>query len=283
VFRDGAHANLLVGARYGAVGAYAATLLFIGERAIRRELTNGAAVWAVILLALGPMLAAAVAAVYLESSRPTNDVSPWSHAVVYIVAGMSPKWIVGVLTEAAHRLLADRSSPSGNRLVPLTQLRGVTDEIASRLGEESILDSRLMAMADPVILFRNTNYPRRAILDWIDEAMLITTLPESWQAIERAGITGAIDLAWLWLGTQFEAMRGRNPDLPPPGAPTPGGLTATQQLAALANEARIDVGLLSGVAQRFAEDAQVQLIWYLYRYEDEVPIEVLAQRAQPAP
>jgi hypothetical protein len=35
----------------------------------------------------------------------------------------------------------------------------------------------------------------RQIISWIDEAILVVTLPRSWQALEEEGVTGAIDLA----------------------------------------------------------------------------------------
>ncbi len=93
-------------------------------------------------------------------------------------------WLSGAATAA----------PIG-RSVPIGQVRGIVPQVEDRLAEEGILDVSSLAMADPHRLLRNTNYDPRTILNWIDEALLILTLPKNWQDLEMEGITGAIDLA----------------------------------------------------------------------------------------
>ena len=132
-----------------------------------------------------------------------------------------------------------------SRNVPLFTIRGITANIAERLEEESIVDARGLAMADPLRLFRNTNFGKRQILDWIDEALLITALPEGWQGLQRVGISGAVDLAYLTSGADGKCDIGK-----------------------LAEKASVDLVVLECLSLRLAEDAQVALVWYLYQHDE---------------
>jgi hypothetical protein len=125
-----------------------------------------------------------------------------------------------------------------SRVVPLQQIRGVTPEIEERLGEEGILDVINLAMADPLRLIRNTSFDKFQILTWIDEALLMYTFPQHWQALENEGITGVMDVAWY--------------------------IVCLQDVEALAKRVKLDPDSMKQIIQRLAEDAQVQLIWILY-------------------
>jgi hypothetical protein len=253
-------------ARFGAAGAYVYVMLYLGQRAMRKDVTSGAAVWSVVSLALGPLVAALVAMFWTGKGAGSDDMT---REAVFFIAGFSPRWIVSVVEEIVHRLFTRGGTAQlPNRILPLNQLRGITTSIEERLGEENIGDVNAFAMADPIKLFRNTNFPKRLILDWIDEAQLIVHLPESWQSLERLGIAGAIDLAALV-------------DVGPPG---PASEQPPSVLAALSQAAKIDEVILRSLAVRLAEDVQVQLIWFLYQYEEGLtPPMVSASRAPEAP
>jgi len=92
----------------------------------------------------------------------------------------------------------------------------------------------------------------RQILSWIDEAILIVTLPRSWEALEEEGITGAIDLAWYYDEVvDLETGQVRTP--------------IPEEIVFLATKAKLDrpQNLVSTI-QRLSEDSQVQYIWALY-------------------
>ena len=122
-------------------------------------------------------------------------------------------------------------------------------------------------MASPNRLLRNTSYDARQILSWIDEALLVTTLPRNWQKLEDNGITGAIDLVWYHVNPAPAAPADPAPIVVPPApphvpaAPAPG----RPSLQTLATQTGIDVGILRDVVDRLFEDAQVQLVWVLYQ------------------
>src|SRR5204863_5968906 len=91
---------------------------------------------------------------------------------------------------------SSHQSPLPPRTIPLIQLRGITQSIAERLGEEGIQDVSGLAYANPLKLLRNTPYDWRQVVNWMDEALLMVNLPDGWEQLEKIGITGSIDLAW---------------------------------------------------------------------------------------
>ena len=144
-----------------------------------------------------------------------------SFVAVCFIAGFSPRSFVDGLRGIAERFLtkggaAAQASP---RVIPLTSVRGIDLEVADRLSEEGIIDATSLAFAEPLYLLANTPFRLPQILNWIDEAMLIVTLPESWQQLERAGITGrstspgttgtAKAMAWQWQWGEWRRRRKR--------------------------------------------------------------------------
>ncbi|VTR93546.1 Uncharacterized protein OS=Stigmatella aurantiaca (strain DW4/3-1) GN=STAUR_0438 PE=4 SV=1 [Gemmata massiliana] len=191
------------GIQYGALGAYVYVLLNLSRRYFHRDITSGSAMWAVVTLALGPVLGAAVCQVLenagLESTGTagaTLPLPPWAFRGIAFLSGMAPRSVVTIVQEFFRRFLI-RTTGGQNytpRLVPLTQVRGITADIEDRLLEEGIEDAVGLAMANPYRLLRNTPFHERQILTWMDEAILMTTFPFNWQLFENEGITGAMDL-----------------------------------------------------------------------------------------
>src|SRR5436190_6992694 len=89
----------------------------------------------------------------------------------------------------------------------------------------------------------------RQILSWIDEAILIDTLPKTWEILEEEGITGAIDLAWYWQGINQDNESGK---------------TLRDHIAKLAQKANVAESTLLAVIQRLSQDTQVRYVWALY-------------------
>jgi hypothetical protein len=233
----------LRGARFGAVGAYVYVLVDLGRRVFRHDITSGSAMWCVVNLILGPVLAAVVALVWRMKG---GDDQWWQDGVVLFFTGFAPKRVLAAIEQAGQQLLklGPGTSVTETRLVPLGRVRGIGPQIEERLAEEGIYDVNALANAEPVRLVRNTSYDMRQIISWIDEAILIVTLPRSWQSLEDAGVTGAIDLAWYYLDIRNGAI-----------AP---------ELKDLAAKAQISEGSLLSVVRRLWEDAQIQQIWALY-------------------
>jgi hypothetical protein len=246
------HADtLLQGVRLGAAGAYVYVLLELGRRTFRHDVTGAAAMWCWVTLVLGPVLAATVAFLWLG---PKTDTAPlwWGTGVILFFTGFAPRRVIAAIEQAAVQLLKiDTPVVLQNRMIPLSQIRGISPQIEERLGEEGITDVHSLAASEPVRLVRNTSFDMRQILSWVDEANLIITLPRSWNALEEEGITGAIDLAWYYDKIiDPETVRVRQEPL-----------TEIRNLAA---KAKIDVDSLIATIQRLSQDTQVQYIWALY-------------------
>ncbi len=248
------------GARFAASGAAVYVLIDLGQRSLRRDLTSGAATWAAVSLALAPLFGGVLAMIW----RPDHGADGgWTYSAVYFVAGVAPKYVLGIIEEGVRRVWFGRAQAAATspRVVPLTQLRGITPEIAERLAEEGITDAYAMAMVDPLRLYRNTAFERRQILAWVDEALLLSALPEHWQQIEKRGISGAIDLAYR-SATEDDALLAKLSE--GLGADGP----SKEELGAIAE-------LLRG-------DAQVALVWGLYQ-ADEAMLEEDAPESNVAP
>lgn len=191
---ENAQKLLLPSIRLGAIGAYSYVLLELGRRTFRHDITGAVAMWCWVTLILGPVLAGTIAFLW---RMPAGENGWWGTGVVLFFAGFAPRRVISAIEGAAVELLKlGPTTVVKTRVIPLSQVRGIGPEIEERLGEEGICDVNALASAEPVQLFRNTSFDMRQILTWIDEAILIVTLPRGWEALEDAGITGAIDLAW---------------------------------------------------------------------------------------
>src|SRR5205823_4660723 len=93
------------------------------------------------------------------------------------------------------------------------------------------------------LLLRSTSYDRRMIASWMDEALLITNLPDTWQKLQNLGIPGAIDLAWCY--QRHDTIR------------------------MLSEQTGMSEVLLASIVQRLFEDAQVRIVWTLYQVDSE--------------
>lgn len=243
---------ILRGIRLGAVGAYVYILLELGRRTFRHDITGASAMWCWVTLVLGPVLAGTVALLWRVDAADPNSAGWWGSGVVLFFTGFAPRRVIAAVEQAAAQLLkAGPTTVVETRLIPLSKIRGISPQIEERLGEEGIHDVNSLAAAEPVRLVRNTSFDMRQILTWIDEAILIVTLPRSWEGLEEEGITGAIDLAWYYDQVIDSQGNVRQP-IPP-------------QIEALAAKAKLDNPLnLVATIQRLSEDTQVQYVWALY-------------------
>jgi hypothetical protein len=241
------------GARFAAAGAYAYALLYLGQRSLRRDLSSGAATWAMVTLAAGPLAGGTLALLWNKAPGGGSD---WTFDSIYFVAGFSPRYASAVVNEAVRRLWLTRAGGTADTslCVPLTQLRGVTVDVADRLEEEGITDAVQLAYADPLKLYRNTAYDKRQILAWIDEALLLANFAQHWQDLRSADVTGVIDLA-----ARYAAIAEQ-----PPAAGDPFDL-----LAKAVGKDGLSADVLREKAALLYEDAQVGLVWALYQVDDD--------------
>jgi len=240
---------ILRGVRLGAVGAYVYVLLHLGSRTFRHDVTGTVAMWCWVTLVLGPVLAGTVALLWRATEASGSNW--WGTGVVLFFTGFAPRRVISAIEQAAGELLKiGPRTVVQPRLIPLTQIRGIGPQIEERLTEEGITDGNLLAGAEPVRLMRNTPFDMRQILSWIDEAILMVTLPRSWQALEEEGIPGAIDLA-----SYYDQVFDVNTNVP---------LPPTAAMTDLAGQAKLSYDNLAAAIKRLNQDRQVQTIWSLY-------------------
>jgi hypothetical protein len=285
--------EVVYGARFGAMGAYAWVIIELGRRSFRRDVTSGIALWSIVTLAIGPLLAAVLGLIWKKPASGASDA--WQLAAVYFYAGFAPRKVLAAVTSAANQLLSGGPTPHvETRTTPLTKLRGINPQIEERLAEEGVENVETLATVEPIRLLRDTPFDLRSILWWIDEALMMVYVPQRWQLLEEQGITGAIDLADLAKRVEDEeAKADKNksdakpavPTIPPapPAAPPPppaGGavppnppaaagdagvpLSATETLKELAKHISMSPVSFRALAQRIRQDRQVTYVWWLY-------------------
>jgi hypothetical protein len=228
--------EVLRGAALGFVGAYVYILLLLTERARQRDITSGLAVWVAAMPVLGPLMGG-VAALLLASGAGSTADGSFTRDAVFFVAGMLPQQFAAFAQSGVRRLFQSGGAAS-IRTMPLTLLRGVGAEVEARLQEEGIHDVSALAYASPYALIRTTTYAPKQVADWIDEALLLATVPNHWDALEKVGVTGAMDLAWY---------RGK-----------------AAAIKVLAGEVKMNEVLLDNVVERLDLDAQVADLRKLY-------------------
>lgn len=246
--------QILLGVRLGAAGAYVYVLLELGRRTFRHDVTGASAMWCLVTIVLGPVLAGTVAVLW-RMEGPSDGW--WGTGVVLFFAGFAPRRVIAAIEQAAIQLL--KIGPAAgvvvSRQIPLNNIRGISAQIEERLSEEGILDVNSLATAEPVRLVRNTSFDLRQILAWIDEAILVVALPKSWQACEEEGIRGAIDLVWYYKHL--------------PVASHPQSLKELDEIVDLATKGgKIDPANLVSTMQRLSEDVQVQYVGALYSFTE---------------
>src|SRR5207245_6934653 len=95
--------KVLLGLRLGALGAYVYVRLELGRRTFRHDITGASAMWCLVTLVLGPVLAASVAVLWRMD--PPQDASWWAGGVVLFFAGYAPRRVIAAIEQAAIQLL----------------------------------------------------------------------------------------------------------------------------------------------------------------------------------
>ncbi|HEX2573060.1 MAG TPA: hypothetical protein VH877_26165 [Polyangia bacterium] len=137
---------------------------------------------------------------------------------LYFALGIFPSWAYQALRKKARAVLAPMQP--GEDSLPLQLIDGIDDQIAERLEEIGVADAQHLATSDPGDVTMLTLYPFERVIDWIDQAILITYLRDNIRHARALGIRGAIDMR----GTYREAVTPDEPGHPagPAAAASPG-------------------------------------------------------------
>ena len=238
--------SLIEGIRFGTLGAYVYVLMTIAERTFRRDISPGLAQWSASQLILGPILGGVASATIATGT----NLSLFTQQILYFVVGMAPRQFVSVAADTATRFWSKNDTAVVNS-ISLRLIGGITARVEERLFEEGIEDAHQLAMANPVRLNRDTPYELRQITNWIDQAILFSTVPESASLLQKEGITGAIDLA-TYAKTQQAMITDEAGNQKP-------------RLELLANSVHMSAPSLNDVVTRLSQDQQVILVRALYQ------------------
>jgi hypothetical protein len=151
------------------LGAYFFSLQMLFRRYVRSDLRGSAYVAVVIrivLAVLGIWIIQAVA----KSSGWWGDADL---LVLGFAIGVFPVVVWQIIRSLATRIFKV-TLPNLRSRMPLDQIDGLTVWHEARLEEEDIENVQNMATADVVDLLVNTRLPAGRIVDWIDQAILIT-------------------------------------------------------------------------------------------------------------
>ena len=166
------------------LGAYFFSLQMIFRRYVQKDLHGSAYVatsMRLILAVIGTWVLARVGGDVLWSSG-------WQILTLAFVVGVFPRVLWQVLQTLVVRIggIAVPSLRSGQ---PLTDLDGLTVWHESRLEEEDIENVPNMATADIAGLLVSTPYSPERVVDWVDQAILLTQLGPA----KARGATGRTD------------------------------------------------------------------------------------------
>jgi hypothetical protein len=126
---------------------------------------------------------------------------PESHdltLVYFSIPFILNKVLIGILHAATAQLGKLLNRAGGQADMPeLQQICGVNIWKEYRLEEEGIEEVQNLATADVIELAVKTHYNLRTLLDWIDQAIVLTRFGGKTQKLKDAGVNvSAVELAW---------------------------------------------------------------------------------------
>lgn len=190
---------------------------------------------------------------------------------IYFVVGAFPSWGYEAIRGKARDVLKPNADKVNTNL-SLEYVEGMDEPTIERLEEVNISNVQHLSTVDPVELTLKTLYPFHRVIDWIDQAILITYLREGIEAARRLGIRGAIDMRATFIlarakpvsaGVSFE-MGNRSTDRRrEPQDPTD---VARHVLAKLAQETKLDPDAIYTIGMNLMYDFYVRLLGMLWHH-----------------
>jgi hypothetical protein len=174
---------------------------------------------------------------------------------VYFALGLFPAWAMGALRRKAKEVFSP--DEKGCEALPPCLVDGLDDDTSDRLSELGITDIQHLATADPIELTLRTLLPLNRILDWIDQAMLISYVRGSIVAFRETGIRGAIDLSVLYGDITDQMDKGETLDKRV--------ARANDVFDSIAKKANMSTKTILVIARSLFEDENVSLIWDLWQ------------------
>jgi len=113
----------------------------------------------------------------------------------YFLIGIAYPMFYDSLIDKAYKLFGQAKSTT--KELPLKMIDGVDDDTADILTELNVATLQHVATSDPGVLTIRSLYPFNRVVDWIDQAILITYFRENIGTFRNYGVRGVIDFVSL--------------------------------------------------------------------------------------
>jgi hypothetical protein len=224
---------------------------------------------AVIMMTIG--FAVGVTGIFMSGANAATQSTGEPGLFAYFIVGAFPSWAYEWIRKKARAglkpdIYADNLS--------LEYVDGMDEVVIERLEELGISNVQHLATAEPVNLTLRTEYPFYRIIDWIDQAILITYLRKNSLAARELGIRGAIDMT----GVYRQALQSPPPPtFQPVTGPAPAqtalldpGERARNMLQNLANQRKLELSTLYNIGANLTNDFHVIMLSYLWHHRGVV-------------
>ncbi len=165
---------------FGFIGAYFYSVQFLFRRFLRRDLRPSVYISMGQRVVLTVLATWVLAALLSASDAASPKIATSQLLVLAFLIGMFPRLLWDVLMTGLARVTGpkqylERMKPK----LPLSRVDGLSFWHESRLEEEDVESAPNLATADMVELMLNTRFAPGRIIDWIDQAILVTALGPS--------------------------------------------------------------------------------------------------------
>ncbi len=199
-------ANVISGFLFASLGAFVSVMW----RMINRINANALSARFMFTAALRSAIAMVVGLTAGKVNLFGVKDQPALQGTLFFLIGLFTDWALTMLRSRARTVFNQPNDPCDR--LPLCFVDGLDDGVIDILDELGVWDVQHLATSEPGELTVRTLYPFNRIIDWIDQAILISYFRRSIVEARKVGITGAIDLATLFSYTlEKEATENKIP------------------------------------------------------------------------
>ena len=175
---------------------------------------------------------------------------------LFFLVGLFTDWALTTLRSRARTVFNQPNSPCDR--LPLCLVDGLDDGVIDVLDELGIWDIEHLATSEPAELTIRTLCPFNRVIDWIDQAILISYLRSNIAVARTFGISGAIDLAFLYSYT----VRREDPAA---------AARASETLAEMASKMGLSQNVLELIASNLWFDYTVEQLYRFWQHHRTEP------------
>jgi hypothetical protein len=165
------------------------TYIYVMQRLISR--VNSGAMSAKFLLSSAFQAAISIIGGYVIGACGMLSKLPDFQAGVYFLAGLFNSYLMEYLRTSAIRVFHPSNEPTER--LPLRMIDGIEDDEVSLLAELGVTEIQHLATSDAGVLTIRSLFPFNRVVDWIDQAILITHLRGRIVEARRVAIRSASD------------------------------------------------------------------------------------------